>query len=185
MEETSPKLVEELIPDNLSMSTALKVLQNLLSEGVPIKDMRTILETLSDAAPYTKAPEALTSYVRTRLGRLIVQQLCDPLNTLEVITLDPNLEQILTDLVKAATSVDEVTLEPNLAQTLIESLSEEVNKAQEQDRAAVLIVSPTIRQWLSIFIGKLKKELSVLSYREVPDDQSIKIIRTIELNEKD
>ncbi|MDA0379697.1 MAG: flagellar biosynthesis protein FlhA [Bacteroidetes bacterium] len=185
MEETSPKLVEELIPDNLSMSTALKVLQNLLSEGVPIKDMRTILETLSDAAPYTKAPEALTSYVRTRLGRLIVQQLCDPLNTLEVITLDPDLEQILTDLVKAATSVDEVTLEPNLAQTLIESLSEEVNKAQEQDRAAVLIVSPTIRQWLSIFIGKLKKELSVLSYREVPDDQSIKIIRTIELNEKD
>jgi len=185
MEETSPKLVEELIPDNLSMSTALKVLQNLLSEGVPIKDMRTILETLSDAAPYTKAPEALTSYVRTRLGRLIVQQLCDPLNTLEVITLDPNLEQILTDLVKAATSIDEVTLEPNLAQTLIESLSEEVNKAQEQDRAAVLIVSPTIRQWLSIFIGKLKKELSVLSYREVPDDQSIKIIRTIELNEKD
>jgi flagellar biosynthesis protein FlhA len=185
MEETSPKLVEELIPDSLSMSTVLKVLQNLLSEGVPIKDMRTILETLSDAAPYTKAPEALTSYVRTRLGRLIVQQLCDPLNTLEVITLEPNLEQILTDLVKAATSVDEVTLEPNLAQTLIESLSDEVNKAQEQDRAAVLIVSPTIRQWLSIFIGKLKKELSVLSYREVPEDQSIKIVQTIELNKKD
>lgn len=185
MEETSPKLIEELIPDNLSMSTVLKVLQNLLSEGVPIKDMRTILETLSDAAPYTKAPEALTSYVRSRLGRLIVQQLCDPLKTLEVITLEPNLEQMLTDLVKAATSVDEVMLEPNLAQTLIESLSEEVNKAQEQDRAAVLIVSPTIRQWLSIFIGKLKKELSVLSYREVPDDQSIKIVQTIELNEKD
>ena len=114
-----------------------------------------------------------------------MQQLCDPLDTLEVITLEPNLEQILTDLVKAATSIDEVTLEPNLAQTLIESLSEEVSKAQEQDRAAVLIVSPTIRQWLSIFIGKLKKELSVLSYREVPDDQSIKIIRTIELSERD
>jgi len=185
IEESSPKLIEELIPDNLSLSAVLKVLQNLLSEGVPIKDMRTILETLSDAAPYTKAPEALTSYVRSRLGRLIMQQLCDPLDTLEVITLEPNLEQILTDLVKAASSVDEVTLEPNLAQTLIESLSEEVSKAQEQDRAAVLIVSPTIRQWLSIFIGKLKKELSVLSYREVPDDQSIKIIRTIELSEKD
>ena len=185
IEETSPKLIEELIPDNLSLSAVLKVLQNLLSEGVPIKDMRTILETLSDAAPYTKAPEALTSYVRSRLGRLIMQQLCDPLDTLEVITLEPNLEQILTDLVKAATSIDEVTLEPNLAQTLIESLSEEVSKAQEQDRAAVLIVSPTIRQWLSIFIGKLKKELSVLSYREVPDDQSIKIIRTIELSERD
>ncbi|MAM80002.1 MAG: flagellar biosynthesis protein FlhA [Gammaproteobacteria bacterium] len=185
IEESSPKLIEELIPDNLSLSAVLKVLQNLLAEGVPIKDMRTILETLSDAAPYTKAPEALTSYVRSRLGRLIMQQLCDPLDTLEVITLDPNLEQILTDLVKAASSVDEVTLEPNLAQTLIESLSEEVNKSQEQDRAAVLIVSPTIRQWLSIFIGKLKKELSVLSYREVPDDQSIKIVRTIELSERD
>jgi len=184
IEESSPKLIEELIPDNLSLSAVLKVLQNLLSEGVPIKDMRTILETLSDAAPYTKAPEALTSYVRSRLGRLIMQQLCDPLDTLEIITLDPNLEQILTDVVKAASSIDEVTLEPNLAGTLIESLSEEVRKAQEQDRAAVLIVSPTIRQWLSIFIGKLKKELSVLSYREVPDDQSIKITRTIELSER-
>lgn len=185
IEESSPKLIEELIPDNLSLSAILKVLQNLLSEGVPIKDMRTILETLSDAAPYTKAPEALTSYVRSRLGRLIMQELCDPLDTLQVITLDPNLEQILTDLVKAASSIDDVTLEPNLAQTLIESLSDEVSKAQEEDRAAVLVVSPTIRQWLSLFIGKLRKELSVLSYREVPDDQSIKIIRTIELSEKD
>jgi flagellar biosynthesis protein FlhA len=78
-----------------------------------------------------------------------------------------------------------VTLEPNLAQTLIESLSEEVTNAQENERAAILIVSPSIRTWLSIFIGKLKKELSVLSYREVPDDQSIKIIRTIELTEKE
>ena len=167
------------------MSVIVKVLQNLLSEGVPIKDMRSILETLSDAAPYTKAPEALTNYVRTKLGRLIVQQVCDPLETLEVITLAPNLEQILTDLVKSASSIDEVTLEPNLAQTLIGSLSEEVNIAQENERAAVLIVSPTIRTWLSIFIGKLKKELSVLSYKEVPDDQSIKIIRTIELTEKE
>ena len=167
------------------MSVIVKVLQNLLAEGVPIKDMRSILETLSDVAPYTKTPEALTNYVRAKLGRLIVQQLCDPMETLEVITLEPNLEQILTDLVKSASNIEEVTLEPNLAQTLIESLSEEVTNAQENERAAILIVSPSIRTWLSIFIGKLKKELSVLSYREVPDDQSIKIIRTIELTEKE
>ncbi|MBC81970.1 MAG: flagellar biosynthesis protein FlhA [Gammaproteobacteria bacterium] len=185
IEESSPKLIEELIPDNLSMSVIVKVLQNLLAEGVPIKDMRSILETLSDVAPYTKTPEALTNYVRAKLGRLIVQQLCDPMETLEVITLEPNLEQILTDLVKSASNIEEVTLEPNLAQTLIESLSEEVTNAQENERAAILIVSPSIRTWLSIFIGKLKKELSVLSYREVPDDQSIKIIRTIELTEKE
>ena len=185
IEESSPKLIEELIPDSLSMSVIVKVLQNLLAEGVPIKDMRSILETLSDVAPYTKTPEALTNYVRTKLGRLIVQQLCDPMETLEVITLEPNLEQILTDLVKSASNIEEVTLEPNLAQTLIESLSEEVTNAQENERAAILIVSPSIRTWLSIFIGKLKKELSVLSYREVPDDQSIKIIRTIELTEKE
>ena len=185
IEESSPKLIEELIPDNLSMSAVVKVLQNLLSEGVPIKDMRSILETLSDAATYTKAPEALTNYVRAKLGRLIVQQICDPLETLEVITLEPDLEQILTDLVKSASTIEEVTLEPNLAQTFIESLSEEVSIAQENERAAVLIVSPTIRTWLSIFIGKLKKELSILSYREVPDDQSIKIIRTIELTERE
>ena len=185
VEETSPKLIEELIPENISMSIIVKVLQNLLSEGVPIKDMRTILETLSDIAHSTKSPEALTNYVRTKLGRLIVQQVCDPLETLEVMTLEPNLEQMLTDLVKSAPNSEEVTLEPNLAQTLIETLSDEVKSAQESEKPAVLIVSPTIRTWLSHFIGKLKKDLSVLSYREVPDDQPIKILRTIELQERE
>ena len=163
----------------------MTVLQNLLSEGVPIKDMRSILETLSEVAPYAKAPEAITSYVRTKLRRLIVQQLCDPLETLEVITLEPGLEQMLTDIVKTAASIEEVTLEPNLAQTLIDSMTQEISVAQENERSAVLIVSPTIRLWLSNFIGKMKKELSVLSYKEVPDDQSIKITRTIELSEKE
>ena len=185
VEETSPKLIEELIPENISMSIIVKVLQNLLSEGVPIKDMRTILETLSDIAHSTKSPEALTNYVRTKLGRLIVQQVCDPLETLEVMTLEPNLEQMLTDLVKSAPNSEDVTLEPNLAQTLIETLSDEVTSAQESEKPAVLIVSPTIRTWLSHFIGKLKKDLSVLSYREVPDDQPIKILRTIELQERE
>ena len=185
VEETSPKLIEELIPENLSMSIIVKVLQNLLSEGVPIKDMRTILETLSDIAPTTKSPEALTNYVRTKLGRLIVQQVCDPLDTLEVMTLEPNLEQMLTDLVKSAPNSEDVTLEPNLAQTLIETLSDEVTSAQESEKPAVLIVSPMIRTWLSQFIGKLKKDLSILSYREVPDDQPIKILRTIELKERE
>ena len=185
VEETSPKLIEELIPENLSMSIIVKVLQNLLSEGVPIKDMRTILETLSDIAPSTKSPEALTNYVRTKLGRLIVQLVCDPLDTLEVMTLEPNLEQMLTDLVKSAPNGEDVTLEPNLAQTLIETLSDEVTTAQESEKPAVLIVSPMIRTWLSQFIGKLKKDLSILSYREVPDDQPIKILRTIELKERE
>ncbi len=185
IEETSPKLIEELIPDSLSISVIMTVLQNLLSEGVPIKDMRSILETLSEVAPYAKAPEAITSYVRTKLRRLIVQQLCDPLETLEVITLEPGLEQMLTDIVKTAASIEEVTLEPNLAQTLIDSMTQEISVAQENERSAVLIVSPTIRLWLSNFIGKMKKELSVLSYKEVPDDQSIKITRTIELSEKE
>jgi len=185
VEETSPKLIEELIPENLSMSIIVKVLQNLLSEGVPIKDMRTILETLSDIAPTTKSPEALTNYVRTKLGRLIVQQVCDPLDTLEVMTLEPNLEQMLTDLVKSAPNSEDITLEPNLAQTLIETLSDEVTSAQESEKPAVLIVSPMIRTWLSQFIGKLKKDLSILSYREVPDDQPIKILRTIELKERE
>jgi flagellar biosynthesis protein FlhA len=185
VEETSPKLVEELLPENLPMSVLVKVLQNLLAEGIPIKDMRSILETLSDVAPYTKSTDTLTNYVRAKLGRLIIQQLCDPLDTLEVMTLEPNLEQMLTDLVKSASTIEEVTLEPNLAQTLIEALSEEASAAQVNEKAAVLIVSPTIRTWLSLFIGKLKKELSILSYREVPDDQPIKIIRTIELKAKE
>ncbi len=184
IEETSPKLIEELIPDKLPLGVVVKVLQNLLSEGVPIKDMRSILETLSDIAASSKDPVILTNHVRSRIGRLIVQQLSDPQDTLEVLTLDPDLEQLLNDLVRTSPSLEDVSLEPNLAQSLIEALSTESQSAQESEKPAVLIVSPTIRNWLAQFVGKLRKDLSILSYREVPEDQPIKIVRTIELNER-
>ena len=182
--EQSPKMLEELIPEQLPLSSFVKVLQNLLAEGVPLRDMRTLLETVSEGVANTKDPEALTAMVRIRLGRLIVQEASQEQATLEVLTLDPGLEQLLSDLVRSATSIDEVALEPNLSESFFSAISQSIKQLEEAEKEAVLVVSPILRPWLAKLLRRASQEVRVLSYREVPDDQSIKIIQTIELEEK-
>ena len=182
--EQSPKMLEELIPEQLPLSSFVKILQNLLAEGVPLRDMRTLLETVSEGVANTKDPEALTAMVRIRLGRLIVQEASQEQATLEVLTLDPGLEQLLSDLVRSATSIDEVALEPNLSESFFSAISQSIKQLEEAEKEAVLVVSPILRPWLAKLLRRASQEVRVLSYREVPDDQSIKIIQTIELEEK-
>ena len=182
--EQSPKMLEELIPEQLPLSSFVKVLQNLLAEGVPLRDMRTLLETVSEGVANTKDPEALTAMVRIRLGRLIVQEASQEHATLEVLTLDPGLEQLLSDLVRSATNIDEVALEPNLSESFFSAISQSIKQLEEAEKEAVLVVSPILRPWLAKLLRRASQEVRVLSYREVPDDQSIKIIQTIELEEK-
>jgi flagellar biosynthesis protein FlhA len=182
--EQSPKMLEELIPEQLPLSSFVKILQNLLAEGVPLRDMRTLLETVSEGVANTKDPEALTAMVRIRLGRLIVQEASQEQVTLEVLTLDPGLEQLLSDLVRSATSIDEVALEPNLSESFFSAISQSIKQLEETEKEAVLVVSPILRPWLAKLLRRASQEVKVLSYREVPDDQSIKIIQTIELEEK-
>ena len=182
--EQSPKMLEELIPEQLPLSSFVKVLQNLLAEGVPLRDMRTLLETVSEGVANSKDPEALTAMVRIRLGRLIVQEASQEQGTLEVLTLDPGLEQLLSDLVRSATSIDEVALEPNLSESFFSAISQSIKQLEEAEKEAVLVVSPILRPWLAKLLRRASQEVRVLSYREVPDDQSIKIIQTIELEEK-
>jgi len=183
--ENSPKLLEDFIPDQLTLSTLVKILQNLLAEGVPLKDMRTILETLSEGASFSKDAEKLTALVRIKLGRLIIHEINEPDNALEVMTLEPSLEQLLNDLISNAQSIEDVALEPNLSQSFFSSISDVVEEMEKEEKYPVLVVSPTIRSWLARLLKRAKQELSVLSYREIPDDQSIRIVQTIELNEKD
>jgi flagellar biosynthesis protein FlhA len=166
------------------LSSFVKVLQNLLAEGVPLRDMRTILETISEGVATTKEQEALTAMVRIKLGRLIVQEANQAESTLEVLTLDPSLEQLLSDLVRSAANIEEVALEPNLSESFFSAISESIKQLEENEKEAVLVVSPIIRPWLAKLLRRASQEVRVLSYREVPDDQSIKIIQTIELEEK-
>ena len=183
--ENSPKLLEDFIPDQLSLSTLVKILQNLLAEGVPLKDMRTILETLSEGTSFSKDSEKLTALVRIKLGRLIIQEISEPDHPLEVMTLEPSLEQLLNDLISNAQSIEDVALEPNLSQSFFSSVSEIVEEMEKEEKYPILVVSPTIRSWLARLLKRAKQELSVLSYREIPDDQSIRIVQTIELNDKE
>lgn len=179
--EKSPKLIEDLIPNKLSVSDITKVFKNLLKDSISLKDMRTILETLSDASAKTKDPDELTSIVRPKLGRLIVQELIDINDTLPVMTLDPKLEQLLHNSQKDNNSLA-ITIEPKLAESIFNSIQTAVNKVEEEGNSAVLVVSPNLRLWLSKMMKNRVQDLVILSYTEIPDDQSIKVIYNIEAN---
>ena len=180
----APKLVEDLVPGKLPLGTVTKVLQNLLDESVVIRDMKTIVETLSDECAKTQDAEQLTNLVRPKLGRMIVQNLVETEETLEVMTLDPELEQLLHNVLQQNQGSQEVILEPGLAEGLFKSLRESTQGVEDQGKPAVLVVSPPIRSWLSRAAKHRITELTVLSYSEIPDDQSVKVIQTIELNAK-
>ena len=180
----SPKLVEELVPGKLSLGVVTRTLQNLLSEGVPIRDMRTIADALMEASARTQDPEILTSLVRPKLGRMIVQSLLENRSTLAVMTLDPSLEQLLHNLLQQNTNNPNVVLEPGLAESLFSALRESVRAVEEQGYPAVLVVSPQIRLWMARAVRHRAHDLTVLSYSEIPDEQEVKVIQTIQVENR-
>lgn len=176
LSESAPKLVENLVPDTLNLGTIVKVLQSLLSEGIPIRDIRTIAETLAEHASRSQDPDELTTAVRTSLGRMIVQQINGMAAELSVITLDPNLEQLLHQAVQA----DGVGgVEPGLAERLFSALQESVQKQEAMGQSAVLLVSGLIRTMLARFVRHTIPNLHVLSYNEIPSDKQIRIVATV------
>ncbi len=176
--EVAPKLVEELVPDTVTLGGLLRVLQNLLGEQIPIRDMRTIAETIIDQAPKSRDPEALTSCVRQALGRLIIQNINGLERELPVITLAPDLEQILQNAV-AAGGDSGAGLEPGLVEKLQQALVELVQRQEVAGQPAVLLVSPQIRNLLARFAKHSLPGLSVLAYQEVPDDKQLRVIGSI------
>jgi flagellar biosynthesis protein FlhA len=175
----SPKLVEDLVPGKLSLGVVTRTLQNLLNESVSIRDMRSIAETLSEVASRTQDPDQLTSLVRPKLGRMIVQSLVDESNSLSVMTLDPNLEQLLHNILQQSAPGQNMAIEPGLAERLFGALREGARDVEEMGHPAVLVVSPAIRPWLSKAVRYRVNELTLLSYSEIPDDQSVKVIHTV------
>jgi len=175
----SPKLVEDLVPGKLSLGVVTRTLQNLLSESVSIRDMRTIAEALSEAAGRTQEPDQLTSIVRPKLGRMIVQGLLDDSNSLAVMTLDPNLEQLLHNVLQQSAPGQNLSIEPGLAERLFAALREGASQVEDQGHPAVLVVSPAIRPWLSKAVRYRVNDLTILSYSEIPDDQNVKVIHNV------
>ncbi len=177
----SPKLVEDLVPGKLSLGVLTRTLQNLLSDSVSIRDMRTIVETLSEVSVRTQDPEQLTSLVRPRLGRMIVQGLVDDKNLLSVMTLDPALEHLLHNVLQqnAQAPGQSIVMEPGLAERLFGALREGTKAVEELGQTAVLVVSPAIRPWLAKAARYRVSELMILSYGEIPDDQAVKVIHTV------
>ena len=178
LKESSPKLVEELIPDKLSLGLLVRVLQNLLMESVAIKDLRTILESLTEIATIEQNPAMLTIHVRAALGRSIVQSLVSANDELKVITLEPTLEQLL--LQASQGSVDgQLAIEPSLAERLHTTLKDEAQKIEIDGHSAILLVAPQIRAQLAKLFKFSLPNIHILAYSEIPESRKISVVANI------
>ena len=177
--ERSPKLVENLVPGKLGLAVVTRTLQNLLRDGVPIRDMRTILEVLNEEAGKNQDPDELTALIRPKLGRMIVQGLVDMSEEMPVMTLDPQLEQMLHNAAQQSHQSKTLTIDPELAEALFQSMRTETQKIEDKGQPAILVVSPIIRPWLSNLVRSRIQDLTVLSYTEIPEDQSVSVVATI------
>ena len=175
--KTTPKLVEEL-PEKVPPAVILKVLQNLLEENIPIRDMRTIAETLAEQGGKSQDPAALTTIARVALGRLIVQKINGLASELPVVVLDPQLEQILQSAVQAGGDVG-TGLEPGMAERLHKSLATAAQRQEMNGQPAILAVSPQLRNMMARFVRHSISGLHVLSYLEIPEDKQIKVVQSI------
>ena len=170
----SPKLVEDLVPKMLSLSTLQKVLQNLLAEGVHIRDMRTIIETLAEFTPHTQDPNDLTAQVRVALGRAIVQQLFPAGGELSVMTLDNRLERLLMQAM-ASGGADAAGIEPGLADTIAQQAASATQQQEALGVTPVLLVPGALRPLLSKFLRRALPQLKVLSHAEIPETKTIRV----------
>ncbi len=175
---SAPKLVEDLVPKALSLGAIVRVLQNLLEERIPLRDMRTIAETLAEHAPKSQDPGVLTAAARAALGRSIVQHINGMAPELAVITLDPTLEQLLLQSIQVAAEGG-AGLEPGLADQLHQALANNTQQQEAANQPAVLLVPHSLRNWLARLVRHSIPGLHVLSYNEVPDDKQIKVVATV------
>ena len=174
---TTPKLVDELVPKTLTIGKILKVLQGLLAEGIAIRDIRSIAETLAEHAPHSQDTGSLIAAVRVALGRSIVQQINGMAPELPVMTLDPSLEQILQQTVQSGS--EGAGIEPGLAQRIYNSLADNVKSVEASGGPAVLLVSGLVRPLMARFVKNSVPNLHVLSFNEIPEEKQIRIIANV------
>ena len=176
VKEANETLVSELVPKLLNVGEIQKVLQNLLAEGISIRDLVTIFETLADYAPTTHDTDVLTEYVRQSLKRAISNQYFNNNETTSVVTLDPNVEQVIMDSVKQTEQGAYLALDPDYTNQLMTSLREETDKLEELGRTPIIITSPIVRMYLKKLTQEQFRNLHVLSYNEIDSDVELQSV---------
>jgi flagellar biosynthesis protein FlhA len=173
----APKLVENLTPKVLPLGTVLRVLRNLLQEGVPIRDLRSIAESLAEHGGRSQDPDVLTALVRVAIGRSIIQEVFGTASELALMTLDPELERILLKAVQGGDGA--LGLEPGLAERLRGLLQEAAQRQELLGQPAVLVAPNALRLWLARFVRHLAVDLKVLAYEELPENRQVRVVANI------
>ncbi|MBR5127744.1 MAG: flagellar biosynthesis protein FlhA [Roseburia sp.] len=176
LKETNPVLVEELIPKLLGLGEVQKVLQNLLSEGISIRDLLSIFETLADHASATRDTDVLTEYTRQSLKRAISSKFFPANETTSVITLDPRIEQEIMASVKQTEQGAYLTLDPEKTRAIMNSLEVEVSKLEKMGRNAIVITSPIVRMYFKKLTEEYFRDLIVVSYNEVESNVELQSV---------
>jgi flagellar biosynthesis protein FlhA len=183
--QSSPKAVEELTPNLLSLGVIQRVLQNLLHERVSIRDLLTIVETLADYAPLSKDPEILTEYVRQRLARSIIRQYETPEGVLPLITIDQKIEDTLRDKIQRTDQGAYLSLEPSLAQRILRSISHTIDKVANLNLQPVILCSPIIRRHLKKLLDRFLPQVAVLSHSELTPQTKIQSLGIVSISHED
>jgi flagellar biosynthesis protein FlhA len=176
--KTTPRLVEDLVPKLLTLGTVVRVLQGLLAERVPIRNIRTIVETLAEHAAKTQDPGVLQAQARIALSRQIVQDIAGSAAELPVLTLEPDLEALLQNSMGNNPAAS-AALEPGLAERLANRLAESTQRQESIGEPAVLMVAPSLRPALSRFARAAVPSLNVLAWNEIPDSRRVRLVATV------
>ncbi|WP_239565396.1 flagellar biosynthesis protein FlhA [Brevibacillus fulvus] len=179
--ETTPVLVDELIPGLLSVGDVQKVLQKLLKEKISIRNLTVILEALADHAMYTKDPDLLTEYVRQALSRQITLQFSEPGQPLRVITTGPGLEKVISDRVEQTEQGSYLALDPETSQQIYQNMTEQINKMVNAGQQPIILSSPAIRMYLRQFMERTMPDIPVISYSELEPHVEVQSIGMVNI----
>ena len=177
LSKTAPKLVEALVPRVLPLSAVVRVLQSLLAERIPIRNIRTIIETLAEHAPRSTEPAVLLGHVRVALGRQIVQDIAGIAADLPVITFEPELERLLSGSLTANSTSP--GLEPGLAERLQQRVAEASRRQEASGELPVLLVPPPLRAQMARFLRAAMPSLHVLAWNEIPDNRKVRVVTAV------
>jgi flagellar biosynthesis protein FlhA len=183
VKENNATLVDELVPKLLGVGEIQKVLQNLLSEGISIRDLVTIFETLADYAPTTRDTDVLTEYVRQRLKRAISNTYFSDGEMTTVVTLDPKIEQDIMNSIKQTEQGAYITLDPAVTKKILNSVETEIKKLESQGKAPIIITSPIVRMYFKKLTKDYFKDLIVISYNEIESDVELQSIGVVTIND--
>ncbi|MBQ8994171.1 MAG: FHIPEP family type III secretion protein, partial [Turicibacter sp.] len=183
IKEEYPGFVDDIIPNIISLSDVLKVLKNLLKENVPVKDLFIILETLADFGQTTKDIELLTEYVRHRLGRTIAGQYVNERGVLEVISLSPQLEQVIFSNLQRSFQGSFPALAPDMTTQIFQSIQFNLDRAMMEQKSPVILASPNIRVAFRHLIQMNFHQVPVLSLNDIPNNINIDVIGMVNTNE--